>query len=69
VEVSNNDQQYSHDGILVFFIAASTITSLVPSWCPESGGQTIIVKGAHFTKSNPNLIQCRFGTVLETGRF
>jgi hypothetical protein len=63
VEVSNTGLDFSHDGLLFFYEAVVSVTSLLPPAVPEHGGVIVTVFGTNFVNSFPSLNLCRFGNL------
>ena len=60
VAVTNNGEEYSSENMMLEYVEGATVTSLVPSTGPITGGTNIIVSGTNFEFSS--LLSCRFGT-------
>lgn len=69
VEVSNNGQDFSDDGVLFFYEETIQILSLSPSSLSVVGGVTVTIIGTNFFLTYPSILACRFGEVEVPGTY
>ena len=63
VEISNNNQDYTTNGVTYLFQAAAAVTSLLPVTGPVVGNTTVTVRGINFVGTT---IFCKFGTATQS---
>ena len=60
VEVSNNNQDFTNNGVQFQYVAAASVTSVLPTSGPVGGASMVTVTGTNFFASSG--LVCRFGT-------
>jgi len=69
VEVSNNAQDFSSDGVLFFYEQSPKIVSISPASIPETGDVSVTITGLNFFQTYPSVLTCRFGAMLVMGTY
>ena len=67
VEVTFNNQEWTHNGILYHYYLAPYVVKLVPNIGAVEGGNNVTVIGANL--KNTSEIKCRFGDHIVKGQF